>query len=184
SASYALWHPKAYEYYKEELDKLWEGHPELDNPLFLRSIMPTVAFNIGRNVSTKKHVDPQNCPFGWCLVTALGKFNSKAGGHIILWELGVVLEFPAGACVCLPSAVVTHSNIPVASGETRASFTQYCSGELFRYIENGFLTDTVLKTKDPLLFAINRERRRTRLQNGYRMFSTVKELLRRQSRPG
>lgn len=177
-ASYALWHPKAYRYYKEELDKLWEACPELIKPLFFKSIMPTVAFNIGRKVATRKHVDSQNCPFGWCLVTALGNFDYRVGGHIVLWELKLLLEFPAGSCVCLPSAIITHSNIPTGEGDTRASFTQYCSGEVFRYIENGFSTDAMLKAQDPLLYAINREKRKTRLMKGYEMFSTIEELLR------
>ena len=43
---FALWHLKAYKYYKTNLDKLWEMHPEITEPLFPRSIFPTVAFNL------------------------------------------------------------------------------------------------------------------------------------------
>ncbi|KAF9521616.1 hypothetical protein CPB83DRAFT_900486 [Crepidotus variabilis] len=51
NAVYALWHPEAYIYYKENLDKLHAHHPEF-SPSFRRSIMPTVAFNIGKNAGT------------------------------------------------------------------------------------------------------------------------------------
>ena len=174
---YALWHPKAYQYYKTNLDKLREVHPELSYPLFPKSIMPTVAFNLGERVATKIHVDAMNCPFGWCIVTALGDFNSNQGGHLILWELGLVLEFPAGASICLPSAIITHSNIPTHESDRRMSFTQYCPGEIFRYIENGFRTDGKLEIEDPAIFLFRKNDRRKRLQEGYLMFSTVSDLI-------
>jgi hypothetical protein len=138
--------------------------------------MPSVTFNLGNRVATKKHVDPQNCPFGWCIVTALGNFDAAKGGHIILWDLGIILEFPAGACVCLPSAIVTHSNIPTSEDETRMSFTQYCSGEIFRHIENGYKTDKKLEQDDPAIFLFRKHARKTRIQEGYAMFSTMKGL--------
>lgn len=78
--------------------------------------------------------------FGWCAVTALGQFDSQKGGHLILWELGLVIEFPAGSTIFLPSAVVSHSNVPVAQDETRYSFTQYAAGGLFQWVESGFQT--------------------------------------------
>lgn len=174
---YALWHPKAYRYYKTNLDKLWEIHPELSKPLFPKSIMPTAAFNLGERVTAKIHVDAMNCPFGWCMVTALGSFDSSLGGHLILWELGLALEFPAGACICLPSAIISHSNIPTHEGETRMSFTQYCSGEIFRYIENGFRTDGNLEREDPAILLFRKESRKERLQEGYLMFSTMADLI-------
>jgi len=156
---------------------VWDHHPEFDGPLFPRSIFPTVALNIGKNVWTKRHIDVQNCPFGWCCVTALGNFDSRKGGHLILWELGLVIEFPAGTCICLPSALITHSNIPVQDGDSRASFTQYCSGEIFRYVENGFCTDTHLQHNDPERLTQQKEMRRTRLREGFSKFSRLTELL-------
>lgn len=177
SATYALWHPKAYRYYHTNLNKLWEVYPHLAGQLFPRSIMPTAAFNLGNRVATKIHVDSQNCPFGWCTITALGDFDAAKGGHIVLWDLGVVLEFPAGACVCLPSALIAHSNIPIDESELRMSFTQYCSGEIFRHIENGFKTDGSLKISDPAIMAFRKEARKNRIKEGYTMFSKMEELM-------
>ncbi len=177
TALFALWHPKGYTYYKSALDKLWDHDPKLSGPPFPRSILPTVAFNIGRSVCTTKHIDVQNCPFGWCCVTALGDFNSKKGGHMVLWELGLIIEFPPGACICLPSAIITHSNIPVGEGESRASFTQYCPGEIFRYVENNFQTDSYLRSLEPEKLTQQMEMRKTRLREGFAKFSKISELL-------
>ena len=176
-ASFALWHPRGYRYYKDNLDKLFSHHPELNQPNFPRSILPTVAFNIGRKVWTFRHLDPQNCPFGWCTITALGKFDPKKGGHLILWDLGLIIEFPPGASICIPSALISHSNVPVSEDEERASFTQYCSGEIFRYIENDFHTDASLKKSNPQKLAENQEKRRICLRDGFAMFSRVSDLL-------
>lgn len=139
--------------------------------------MPTVAFNLGNKVVTKKHIDTQNCPFGWCTITALGDFDATKGGHIILWDLGIIIEFSAGACVCLPSALITHSNIPTGDGEVRMSFTQYCAGEIFRHIENGFRTDKNLEENDPAILLFRKEVRKTRIQDGYAMFSKIEDLM-------
>ena len=129
-----------------------------------------VAFNLGSRVMTKRHTDPQNCLFGWCIITTLGNFDSTKGGHLILWELGLILEFPARACICLPSVIITHSNIPVQKGETRMSFTQYCSGEIFCYIENGCRTDKVLQWDDTAIHLFRLHARKTRLQEAIQCF--------------
>jgi hypothetical protein len=88
-----------------------------------------------------------------CTVQALGDFNPKEGGHIILWELKLVIEFPPGALILIPSATITHSNLPVGAGEHRASFTQYTGGGLFRYVDNGFRTEKELAEQDPEEYA-------------------------------
>lgn len=139
--------------------------------------MPSAAFNLGNRVATKKHIDAQNCPFGWCLITALGDFDSTKGGHLVLWDLGIVLEFPAGACICLPSALISHSNIPTNANETRMSFTQYCPGEIFRHIENGFRTDRDLEENDPAILLFRKNLRKTRIEEGYKMFSKIEDLI-------
>lgn len=138
--------------------------------------MPTVAFNLGNQVITKKHIDSQNCPFGWCTITALGDFDASKGGHLVLWDLGMVLEFPAGTCICLPSALITHSNIPIQEKETRMSFTQYCSGEVFRYIENAFRTDINMKKYDPAILSYRKNIRKNRIKESYKMFSKIDDL--------
>ena len=118
---------------------LYKDDPTLQRP-FERCIYPAVTYNLGPRTVCERHFDSANLAFGWCAVTALGQFDSQKGGHLILWELGLVIEFPAGSTIFLPSAVVSHSNVPVAQAETRYSFTQYAAGGLFQWVESGFQT--------------------------------------------
>lgn len=120
--------------------------------IFPASIFPSAAFNFGPNVRTFKHRDVFNCPFGFCTIQALGRFNPRKGGHIILWEPKLVIEFPPASLILIPSATITHSNVPVAEGDERASFTQYCTGGLFRYVDAGFRKENCLKAEDPSLY--------------------------------
>lgn len=71
-------------------------------------------------------------------MTALGTYDYKKGGHLILWDCHLVIEFPPGCTILLPSAILTHSNVEILPGEKRYSFTQYNAGGLFRWVENGF----------------------------------------------
>ena len=61
--------------------------------------------------------------------------------------------------------------------ESRMSFTQYCPGEIFRYIENDFRTDKVVEEEDPTFLLLRKDARKKRLQEGYLMFSTIADLI-------
>ncbi|PPR02782.1 hypothetical protein CVT26_009393 [Gymnopilus dilepis] len=128
--------PKLYHYYVERLGELHAKHPGIRR-LFPSSVFAAASFNFGPRTACRKHKDFANLPFGLCAVTALGNFDPRKGGHLVLWECGLVIEFPPGATILLPSAIVAHSNTPVQSHETRYSFAQYTAGGLFRWIEHG-----------------------------------------------
>lgn len=98
------------------------------------------TFNFGPQTVCAKHLDSKNLVVGWCAVTALGNFNHKKGGHLVLWELGLVVEFPAGSTILIPSAAIHHSNTPIGEGENRQSFTQCTAGSIFRYVDSGYQT--------------------------------------------
>ncbi|KAI9429656.1 hypothetical protein H4582DRAFT_2064922 [Lactarius indigo] len=68
-------------------------------------------------------------------------YDSKWGGHLVLWDFKLVIEFPPGSTVLIPSALIKHSNTPVQTGETRFCIVQYAAGGLFRWVENGFRSD-------------------------------------------
>lgn len=126
---------------------LYTADDTLQRP-FEHSVFPAVTYNLGPQTVCERHFDFANLAFGWCAVAAIGRFNSEKGGHLILWELGLVIEFPAGSTIFLPSAVVSHSNVPISQHETRCSFTQYAAGALFQWVESGFQT---LKNQKKLL---------------------------------
>lgn len=84
---------------------------------FERSVFAMATFNLGPKVCTRPHRDHHNLPGGFCAITALGQFDPTRGGHIIFWALNLVIEFPPGTTILIPSAVLTRSNIPVAEDE-------------------------------------------------------------------
>ncbi|KAF8184029.1 hypothetical protein K438DRAFT_1598662, partial [Mycena galopus ATCC 62051] len=143
---------------------------------FLQSAFSCAAFNFG-TVCTFKHRDVCNLPFGWCAIQALGMFDAEKGGHLVLWDVKLVVEFPAGALILLPSATIAHSNVPVADGEKRISFTQFTAGNLFHYVDNGFRTQTQLATEDPSEYDRLMKDKEARWEHGLKLFSTIDELL-------
>ncbi|KAE9382377.1 hypothetical protein BT96DRAFT_291081, partial [Gymnopus androsaceus JB14] len=113
-----------------------------------------------------------NLAFGWCAITALGNFDPDCGGHLVLWDLGLIIRFPPGSTILIPSALLTHSNIPISSNEIRYSIIQYSSAGLFRWVYNGFKSD-----KEFMECATKEEKekretdRNSRWGNGLGMFS-------------
>ena len=180
SAAFATWAPKLYQCYQQKMGALYKKHPELERT-FTNSIWSTSTFNFGPKTVCLDHIDFKNLAFGMCAITALGNFDPKLGGHIILWDLKMVIEFPPGTTSIIPSAILRHSNTLIQECETRMSFTQYTSGGLFRWVDYGFQGVSQL-------FAANKERKvelkaeleaegSARWQMGLGLFSTFKELL-------
>ncbi|KAJ7832587.1 hypothetical protein B0H13DRAFT_1654163 [Mycena leptocephala] len=174
--AFALWAPRLYKYYREHDAALLFNHPHLRRP-FVGSIFSSAAFNFGPNAWTFKHRDVLNLAFGWCAVQALGRFDATKGGHLVLWDLELVVEFPHGTLILLPSATIAHSNVPVGPGEERASFTQFTSGGLFRYVDNGCRTLDELAEEDPEEYERLMALKEGRWEAGLNLLSTLDELL-------
>ncbi|PBK88844.1 hypothetical protein ARMGADRAFT_873316, partial [Armillaria gallica] len=104
---------------------------------FNNSVFEATTVNFG-NACTDELTDNGNRADGWCVITAIRNFDQKTGGHLILWDLRLIVEFPAGSSIFIPSALITHSNISVAPDEVRFSMTQYTAGRLFRWVYNSF----------------------------------------------
>ena len=136
---FAYYFPKVYRYYSSNLRKLFSHHPDLTHN-FDNSLFPAATFNMGPETVSLKHADSGNYPAGGCHIHAGGPFDHKRGGHLILFSLKLVIEFPSGSDVIIPSSTLTHGNTPIQPGEMRVSFTQYCSGGLFRWVQHGFQT--------------------------------------------
>ncbi len=69
-------------------------------------IFAAVTFNFSPQTCTFRHTDSANLPFGWCAITALGRFDPRFGGHLVLWDLKLVLDFPPGSTILIPSAIL------------------------------------------------------------------------------
>ncbi|KAJ8508373.1 hypothetical protein ONZ45_g9359 [Pleurotus djamor] len=129
--------PDLGKYYRSTLDAVIAHMPRLKRN-FKRSDFASLTVNFGPQTVCRKHRDVCNLAWGWCAVTAMGNYNYRNGGHLVLWDLGLVIEFPPGYTVLIPSASLYHSNTPITPNETRYSITQYTGGEVFRWVNNGF----------------------------------------------
>ncbi|KAJ7728795.1 hypothetical protein B0H14DRAFT_2640593 [Mycena olivaceomarginata] len=88
----------------------------------------------------------------------------------------LVIEFPPGALILIPSTTLSHSNVPVQPGDTRVSFTQFTSGGLFRYVDNGCQTQGDLAEADPAEYPRLVQKKQSRWEMGLQMFSVIDEL--------
>ncbi|OSD01141.1 hypothetical protein PYCCODRAFT_1369936 [Trametes coccinea BRFM310] len=137
SAALKVYAPRLHRYYSDTMDALLHHHRGLRRN-FVNSVFASATFNLGPQTVARTHTDHLNLPAGLCAITALGSFDAEAGGHLILWDLKLVVKFPPGATVLIPSALLRHSNTTLQPGETRFSLTQYSAGGLFQWVECGF----------------------------------------------
>ena len=142
---------------------------------FSNSIFPAASFNCGPTTVSLNHVDSGNLSHNFCSLTALGNFDHTKGGHAILFNLKLVIQFPAGSTMLIPSACVVHGNTPVQEGESRLSIAQYASGGLFRWVAYGFKSaKALLMTKAGRLQKAEIDQAEgARWAEGLAMFSTV-----------
>ncbi|EIW53632.1 uncharacterized protein TRAVEDRAFT_40200 [Trametes versicolor FP-101664 SS1] len=166
-----LFAPRMHEYYDTTLATLCGRDPKLRRN-FHNSAFSCATFNLGPRTVTHVHTDHLNLPSGWCSITALGDYDPTAGGHLILWDLRMVIEFPPGSTILIPSAILQHSNTAISDNEYRYSFTQYTPGGLFRWVACGFRSVKEAGISAKELNRLGPER----WAQGLSMFSTWPEL--------
>lgn len=171
AATFHAYAPRLHAFYEETLSALQKRDSSLTRN-FSNSVFGSITFNLGPQTVTQRHTDFQNLPAGWCAITAAGNFDPTESAHIILWELKLVIEFPPGSTILIPSAVIHHSNTTLRPHETRYSITQYSAGGLFRWVECGFMSQKDFDAKG-LKHRISGDERWKR---GLEMFSTWSEL--------
>ncbi|KAG6826053.1 hypothetical protein H0H92_001295 [Tricholoma furcatifolium] len=126
--------------------------------------------------------DDANLAQSWCSITPLGVFDAAQEGQIILWDLGIVVDFPSGSTILIPSALILHSNAPIAENKTRYSIIQYAAAGLFRWVENGFMSEEAWlakATSDEI--KEHTERQEKRWAEAAKMFTKLEELLPKQT---
>ena len=132
-----IWAPRLYNEYSDTLDALVNHDHQLQRNI-PNNIFAAMTLNAGPRTVTLRHTDHLNLAWGWCAITALGHYNPRTSGHLILWDLKMAIEFPPGSTILIPSAVLRHSNVALAAGERRYSLTQYTAGGLMRWKTCGF----------------------------------------------
>jgi len=96
-----------------------------------------MTFTFGPNAHTVSHKDFKNLRFAWTSITSLGEFDATRGGHLVLWDLGVAIEFPPHSTIFIPSAILEHSIMAIQEGERQMTFTQYNPAGIFEWIAYG-----------------------------------------------
>ncbi|KAF7968786.1 hypothetical protein HWV62_29298 [Athelia sp. TMB] len=137
SSAFSYYAPKLYARYCDYFGRLRQHDPSLAWS-FPRSVFPATTVNFGPGAVCYDHLDYGNAAAGWCSITSAGSYNPKLGGHIVLFDIDKVVEFPPGSTILIPSSVMRHGNTPIQDGETRVGMTQYAAGALFRYVDHGF----------------------------------------------
>ena len=145
-------------------------------PNFVNSIYPAWSVNFGPQAVTVDYVDNGNDPCNWCHIVALGQYDPTKGGHIVLFDLKLAIEFPAGASVLIPSAILRHGNTSIQKGETRQAIIQYCPGGLLRWADAGFQTLKEYQENDPAGYARFQKELAGRAAVCVRRFSYITEL--------
>lgn len=165
---FQVYFPKMYTHYQETLDELIEWNPTLRRT-FPGTPFAAASINLGPKTQCCPHCDWANFAAGQCTVTSLGDFDADKGGHLAFWDLGLVVRFPPGSVIFLPSALVRHSNTPIAPHERRYSFAQYTAGGIFRWVSNGFKLG-------PKRLVESDEVQRKRWMDGVGLFSKLSDL--------
>ncbi|KAF9782118.1 hypothetical protein BJ322DRAFT_1022600 [Thelephora terrestris] len=83
------------------------------------------------SVITNLYKDLKNPSWGWCAITSLDNYSPKNGRELVLWDLNLMVEFPLGSIIFIPSAILCHSNMSVSGSETQSSLIQYNLEGLF-----------------------------------------------------
>ncbi|TFK60591.1 hypothetical protein BDN72DRAFT_779221 [Pluteus cervinus] len=172
--------PKLYAHFCHRLLWVYEHDNNLQRN-FAESIFPAASFNLGPSTVSLEHTDAGNVGYGLCALVALGEFDYRAGGHLVLFDLGLMVQFPPGAVVLLPSGVLRHGNTPIQSNEERYSIAQYCAGGLLRWHRYGLRTASAAtkgagKAKAKAIMGALNGKHDDRVREALALFSRVDEL--------
>ena len=137
-------------------------------PECLRCPLTAATVNAGPRTVCVKHTDSRNLSFGQCLVMPFGDFDWTKGGHVDLHEVNLRVEVKPGDVLCIPSAVIPHSNSDIGASETRFSFTLYSSGQHFQWIENDFTCQKDLTGPKPSPLALQQ-----RWEEGWKLYGNA-----------
>jgi predicted 2-oxoglutarate/Fe(II)-dependent dioxygenase YbiX len=169
--------PRLYNYYRKNVTDVLAHDPSLAEN-FDEGAWAAMTIDFGPQTVTRPHTDFDNLAYGWSCITSLGDFDPHKGGHLVLWDINMVVTFPPGCTVFIPSAVALHSNTPISPTEHRYSVTQYSAAGLFRWVDNDFRSDESREQQASAEELEKRmERSRTRWEEGLALFPTYYEII-------
>ncbi|KAG8902564.1 hypothetical protein FRC00_002448 [Tulasnella sp. 408] len=179
--SWKTWAPDIYEDYLHCHTNIVSRNPSLDivYPAEASDVLPfaSLTANLGPRTVCYRHKDAKNrAAGGLCVVKALGPYDWRRGGHLVLHELGLIVEMRPGDVVFFPSAVISHETIPIGDDERRYSLVWYSAGGLFRWLDFGFQSLTSWGIVDPTGLDAHQNRGEARWNEGWKRYSTIPEL--------
>ena len=132
---------------------------------------------MGWRTASYPHVNTANLAQGWCSITPIGSFNWKTGGQLVLKDLELIIDFPSSSTILIPSALLTHSNIPVKEHEVWFSIVRYAARGLFRWVDNRFMSDKAWSSRaTPEQMEMHAKNEAERLKKGMEVFTCLEEL--------
>jgi hypothetical protein len=137
--------PRLAEKSEETLECLLHWKPSLQRTF--NTVFASTTYNFGPNVVCDFHYDHLNWAPGICAVTSGGTYDYKKGGHMVLKEAKLVIEYPPCTTILFSSATIMHGNSPIQPGESRISMTQYTAGGLVRWVDYGFRSSKEYQVK-------------------------------------
>ncbi|KAJ7430335.1 hypothetical protein FB451DRAFT_1060802, partial [Mycena latifolia] len=117
--------------------------------------------------------------YGWTALTALGNYDADKGGHIILWDLNLVVRFPVGSTILIPRALVRYSFVCVGADETHHCLVQFTPAPVFNFAANGGSSDLAFARDASQKEHDYREAQRSAMNDGefaMEMLTKVEEL--------
>ncbi|KAJ7229584.1 hypothetical protein C8J57DRAFT_989399, partial [Mycena rebaudengoi] len=139
---YQAFAPRLHAYSENAVDLIFTHDPELRR--VYPGVFSAVEFHLG-GLESPPRLHDRDFLHGWRALTSFGKYDSRFGGDLILWDEGLVIHFPPGATVLFPVALMRYSFCAVRDGETHYNFSQYMPSGLFRYIDNGYRSDRAVE---------------------------------------
>ncbi|KAJ7448472.1 hypothetical protein B0H11DRAFT_1744202, partial [Mycena galericulata] len=123
-------------------------------------------------------LDDRDMLWGWRGLTGLGRYDADCGGEVILWDEKKVIKFPVGATFLFPAAFMRYSFTSVRPWERRYAFSQYSDAGLFRYVENGFMSEGTFEATAWKAAREARDRvRDARMQTALGMYSHITDFV-------
>jgi hypothetical protein len=168
-----MWFPKVFMFVATLLASLMAYYPWLRMP-FACSIFACVTFNFGPRAVCFNHRDYGNAPGVPCAITPLGSYDPKRGGHLILFDYLLVIEFPPGSTAEILSGCVHHGNTPISPGEHRCAIISYMAGGLARDVAYSFRPSKELDAAETEAIRANSP---SRLAAIVERFSTMKTIV-------
>jgi hypothetical protein len=168
--------PHLYSHLNATKDALLEHDWDLRDNCY-GGAFPAVEFFLGSDESPPR-LDDLDMMWGWRALTALGNYNPRWGGELILWDEKKVVKFPPGSTFLFPSTLIRYSFTQIRDGESHYTFQQYAQAGLYRYVESGFRSEATFEATAWMEEREARDRLRdARMGTALAMYSQLEELL-------